>query len=168
VLNDVDRIRAAALTLGGKTPREAADMLDVSYSEVVKVSKVAAKVHAQGLLHEYFDLDEQMTAHILEDGAAASVPDSIIVNPLDMVESVEPVAQVLIQHDPDIKLEDALKKAAVRLTQRIHDQASGMLSVDECIIAAETLSKLQNAFFKETKDTSKQPKKLAFEQYLKD
>jgi len=141
--NEDTRLKLIALITTGKTPREAATMTGTAYAYALKIGKQAAAAAADGELHSYTGLTVLETARLLTEATTANVAGDITTGfNLETALSGELVEEV----DTGGGLPAALELAALRLVQRVHDNVTTSTPIDDCLIAAEILAKLQLSF----------------------
>lgn len=166
-LEEKTKILALAHLKTGKKPKDVSELLDISYSQALKLNKELIKAEEQNRIHDLFDLEEAALETLLEKVSDELTPAIAVLegdvellnDTLDTVGKTAESAQLL---------EKELVDAATTLAKKITAQAISTSGTDSLLVLTEALAKLQTAFF--AKGTNVQINNMNgnFEKYLKD
>lgn len=166
-LEERTKILALAHLKTGKRPKEVSDLLDISYSQALKLNKELTKAEERNNLQDLFNLEEAALNTLLE-----KVSDDLSPAIEVLEGGVERLDDMLANVGQNVEgmqiLEKELTDAAIQLAKKITMQTVATSGTDSILILTDALAKLQTAFF--AKGTNVQVNNMNgnFEKYLKD
>lgn len=147
-LNEQDKLIALAYLYKGSSAREVEEACaNVSYAQALRLRKELDKAKLNDTVQELFNLEEAVLENLLST-VQENLSEAAEVLTGDYLPLEKAVVDLGDKVKNQILLEVTLSQAAVELTNKIKAAAVLTTNVDSLLILAESLSKLQTAYFK--------------------
>lgn len=168
-LDEKDKLIALGYLYQGKSPKEVEEIChNVSYAQALRLKKDLEEAKKTDSIGELFDLEEAALESLLENvkgeiGQAAEIMTGDTVRldgELDTISRNVQGMQIL---------ESEMSEAAAAIVKQIKAHAVSTKNIDNLVMLAEALSKLQTAFFKNSsiQIANFNNEGSSFEKYLK-
>lgn len=143
-LDEKTKLMALAHIKAGRKPKEVADLLDISYSQALRLSKDLSEAERRGDIQSLFRLDEAALDTLIESAKSElAIPEELATSSAiegeldDLRESLQGLDE----------LDTAMQEAAGALTKRLKTLSSSATQPDTILMLARALSELRNSFF---------------------
>lgn len=165
-LDEKTKLMALAHIKAGRKPKDVAELLNISYSQALRLSKDLSEAERRGDVQSLFRLDEAALDTLIESAKSElAVPEELATSKA-IEGQLEDIKEGLQGLD---ELDTAMQEAAGALTKRLKTLSSTATQPDTILMLARALSELRNSFFAKGSNVSLNNfDNKSFEDFLRD